>query len=67
MSAVELQRQIESLPASLQKKVEEFIASLKANLTYEKKTKAKLEGSLQGKVWMSEDFDAPLEDFKDYM
>lgn len=24
-------------------------------------------GSAKGKVWMSDDFDAPLEDFKDYM
>jgi predicted DNA-binding antitoxin AbrB/MazE fold protein len=24
-------------------------------------------GSLEGKIWMAEDFDAPLEDFKDYM
>jgi DNA-damage-inducible protein J len=23
--------------------------------------------SLKGKVWMSDDFDAPLEDFKEYM
>lgn len=24
-------------------------------------------GSLKGKIWISEDFDEPLEDFKDYM
>jgi prevent-host-death family protein len=24
-------------------------------------------GSLRGKIWMSPDFDAPLDDFKDYM
>ena len=24
-------------------------------------------GSAKGQVWMSEDFDEPLEDFKDYM
>jgi len=24
-------------------------------------------GSLPGKIWMSPDFDAPLENFKDYM
>ncbi|MBK1718173.1 DUF2281 domain-containing protein [Thiocystis violacea] len=23
-------------------------------------------GSAQGKIWMAEDFDAPLDDFKDY-
>jgi antitoxin (DNA-binding transcriptional repressor) of toxin-antitoxin stability system len=24
-------------------------------------------GSLSGKIWMSPDFDAPIDDFKDYM
>jgi hypothetical protein len=24
-------------------------------------------GSLKGKIWMAPDFDAPLEDFKEYM
>ncbi len=24
-------------------------------------------GSAEGQVWMSDDFDAPLDDFKDYM
>lgn len=24
-------------------------------------------GELKGKIWISDDFDAPLEDFKDYM
>ena len=24
-------------------------------------------GSMSGKVWMADDFDAPLEDFKEYM
>jgi hypothetical protein len=24
-------------------------------------------GSMKGKVWMADDFDAPLEDFKEYM
>lgn len=24
-------------------------------------------GSAKGQIWMSDDFDAPLEDFKDYM
>jgi len=24
-------------------------------------------GSMYGKIWMSDDFDAPLEDFKEYM
>ncbi|NBD32019.1 MAG: DUF2281 domain-containing protein [Cyanobacteria bacterium] len=29
--------------------------------------KSRQPGSAKGQVWMSEDFDEPLEDFKDYM
>ncbi|MBE9045811.1 type II toxin-antitoxin system prevent-host-death family antitoxin [Pleurocapsales cyanobacterium LEGE 10410] len=29
--------------------------------------KSRQPGSAKGKVWMSEDFDEPLEEFKDYM
>lgn len=32
-----------------------------------KKTKYRKAGRLQGKIRMSEDFDAPLDDFKEYM
>ena len=31
------------------------------------KKKRGLVGSAKGKVWMADDFDAPLEDFEDYM
>jgi prevent-host-death family protein len=30
-------------------------------------TRKRKPGSAKGKLWMAEDFDAPLEDFKDYM
>ena len=36
-------------------------------LTPKKPVKNRKPGSAKGKVWMSEDFDEPLEDFKDYM
>ena len=29
--------------------------------------KERVPGCLKGQIWMAEDFDAPLEDFKDYM
>ncbi len=28
---------------------------------------AELEGKYQGQIWMADDFDAPLEDFAEYM
>jgi len=30
-------------------------------------TKEREFGCLKGQIWMADDFDAPLEDFKDYM
>lgn len=30
-------------------------------------TKKRKAGLLKGKIWMADDFDAPLEDLKDYM
>jgi len=29
--------------------------------------KERMFGCLKGQIWMADDFDAPLEDFKDYM
>ncbi|NER51882.1 MAG: DUF2281 domain-containing protein [Symploca sp. SIO1A3] len=63
---------LEELPESLQTEVlhyieflvEKYAKALPQEETFNKKRKA---GLLKGKVWMSDDFDAPLEDFKDYM
>ncbi len=32
-----------------------------------KQIKERQAGDLKGKIWMADDFDAPLDDFKDYM
>ena len=63
---------LEELPESLQTEVLHYIEFLLEKYakvspqeeTLKKKRKA---GLLKGKVWMSDDFDAPLEDLKDYM
>ncbi len=63
---------LEELPESLQTEVlhyiefllEKYAEALPQEERFKKKRKA---GLLRGKVWMSDDFDAPLEDFKDYM
>ena len=39
--------------------------TLKAGEQEEKKER--VPGCLKGQIWMAEDFDEPLEDFKDYM
>lgn len=60
--------QLQQLPDALKKEVLDFIGALfsKHNLKPTKKNKPQF-GSAKGKYKMSEDFDAPLEIFKDYM
>jgi hypothetical protein len=62
---------LEQLPESLQTEVLHYIeflaekyAKQASTQAPQKKRKAVL---LKGKIWMAEDFDAPLEDLKDYM
>ncbi|MEG3844588.1 DUF2281 domain-containing protein, partial [Microcoleus sp. herbarium14] len=46
----------------------EFLIEKQAkNSTQEKPTKRGGLGIWKGKIWMSDDFDEPLEDLKDYM
>ena len=54
-----------------------FIETLKANVakpemdtpttTNRKRPRSELRGWLKGKVWMADDFDAPLEEMQEYM
>jgi predicted DNA-binding antitoxin AbrB/MazE fold protein len=47
-----------------------FIEPLKkdtAQITSEKKSRAELIGILKDKVWMSDDFNEPLDEMKEYM
>jgi hypothetical protein len=70
MSTLQLQSEIEKLPSNLQKEVEDFIEFL---LEKEKKKqdssqkKERLAGTMKGLIIMSDDFDEPLDDFKEYM
>ncbi len=52
--------------------VSEYAASLVSsrllmNLNVKKRPVSELCGILKGKVWMSDDFDEPLEEMKEYM
>lgn len=67
MTDIQLYSEISSLPAELKKKVSEFVASLKKGDKSNKKIKERQFGFAKGAFKMSEDFDEPLEDFKDYM
>lgn len=59
----------ETLPPEKQAEVVDFIQFLKSRLEQQaqpQKTKRPF-GVLKGEVWMSDDFEAPLEDFAEYM
>ncbi|MCL2064020.1 MAG: DUF2281 domain-containing protein [Candidatus Cloacimonetes bacterium] len=44
----------------------QLMATLKSN-SKNKKTMKDFRGILKGKIWIADDFDAPLDDMKDYM
>ena len=67
MSDFQLYSQISSLPADLKKEVSDFVAFLKKKSQSKKKIKERQFGYAKGFFKMSNDFDEPLEDFKDYM
>lgn len=74
MTSLSLYTKLETLPSSLKKKAKKFIEDLlegqNQKLKNEDNTPAKKErlfGSLKGKIHLSDDFDAPIDDFKDYM
>ena len=66
MDTLQLHSKIDSLPENLKSEVDKFIDELLSKEDKPKKGKAKF-GSAKGMFTMSDDFDEPLEDFKDYM
>lgn len=62
-------RELHNLPESLKVEVLHFVQFLKKETAKgEKSPRPKRQaGMLKGKIWMAPDFDAPLEDFKEYM
>ncbi len=68
MDAVTFYTKFESLPSNLKKEAMEYLDKLFSKSTIEtnKENKPKF-GSLKGKIVIHDDFDEPLEDFKEYM
>lgn len=70
MASFSIYTKLETLPPALKEEAKNFIDYL-----VEKTKKMKSEsrpakpvfGSLKGKIQLAEDFDAPLDEFKDYM
>ncbi|HEX8376360.1 MAG TPA: DUF2281 domain-containing protein [Pedobacter sp.] len=67
MTDVHLYTQISSLPANLKKEVSDFVEFLNNKSKSKKKIKERKFGYAKGFFTVSPDFDAPLDDFKDYM
>jgi mRNA-degrading endonuclease RelE of RelBE toxin-antitoxin system len=68
MSETQLIEKVKKLPAAYQKEVEDFVDFiLEKKINPQKIEKQRTLGLLKGKMKMSPDFDAPLDDFKDYM
>ncbi len=61
-------KKFDLLPPEYQQQVDNYIDFILERINIvPPERKYRESGKLKGKVWMSPDFDAPLEDFKDYM
>ncbi|MGV9012371.1 MAG: DUF2281 domain-containing protein [Flavobacteriales bacterium] len=73
MSSADLFVKIESLPADLRKQVIDFVEFLLKRKSAPEPSadgsdrEKPVAGLLKGKIWIADDFDEPLDDFKDYM
>ncbi|TAK66147.1 MAG: DUF2281 domain-containing protein [Bacteroidetes bacterium] len=67
MNTHSLISKIESLPLHLQDEVLDFVNFLHTKENQKPKRKKRQFGSGKGTFVMADDFDAPLDDFKEYM
>jgi hypothetical protein len=71
MTSLTLYRQIEALPSKLKKKAKKLLEDMLEIQGKEKSKKSSIKkrafGSLKGKLHLAEDFDSPMDDFKEYM
>lgn len=67
MEQIQLYTNLQYLPNDLKSEVNNFVEFLLAKRKKELKKKNPRYGSAKGQIYMSADFDDPLEDFKAYM
>jgi hypothetical protein len=68
MTDIDIYLKLATLPEEMKKEVGEFVDSLSAkNLTKSKLKSERKAGMAKGLIHMKEDFDEPLDDFKEYM
>lgn len=67
MTDIQLYSQISALPSSLKKQVSDFVENLKKKSKSNKEIKERQFGYAKGFFKVADDFDEPLDDFKEYM
>ncbi|WP_020603216.1 type II toxin-antitoxin system VapB family antitoxin [Spirosoma spitsbergense] len=67
MTDLQLLTEISSLPSEMKKEVKDFVEFLKTKAKKQEPTRQRQFGAAKGFFVMHDDFDEPLEDFKDYM
>ncbi len=66
MKTASLKIQINTLPKNLRQEVADFVAFLKSKANPNSQLKEREFGYAKGKITISEDFDEPLDEFKNY-
>jgi hypothetical protein len=67
MEQIQLYTKLNYLPTDLKSEVNDFIDFLLSKWKKEIKKKTPKFGRAKGQIYMSPDFDQPLDDFKDYI
>ena len=68
MATQDLYIKISSLPSDLKQELEAFVDGLlKRRKKIQPEKNERTIGIMKGEFWMSDDFDGPLDDFKEYM
>ena len=67
MGQIQLYSKINSLPNDVKSEVNDFIDFLMTKKKRETKKKKPQFGCAKGQIYISPDFDEPLDDFKEYM
>lgn len=66
MNDLELYAKLVKLPDELKKEADDFVEFLKTKMKDQPLSKTKKPGLAKGLIEMSDDFDEPLDDFKEY-
>lgn len=67
MEQIQLFAKLSNLPADLKSEVNDYIDFLLSKRKMEIKQKKPKYGCAKGEIFNAQDFDEPLDDFKDYM